>query len=305
MAITTQIATQEAFETLQEPRSSSHFWRRFRHHRLAMVGLGILAIMILISLFAPLLTSYSPTAPNLAQTLLPPSAAHPLGTDDLGRDALSRLMYGGRISFLVGFGSTIIAITIGVIWGAVSAYLGGIYDRLMMRFVDLVMSFPVIFLLLIVLNFTGSHASVWLMVLYLGLFGWTGLSRIVRAQVLSLKNLDYVEASRAQGAGPLRIIFRHILPSAMAPVWVSATFGVGSAMLAEASLDFLGFGLQPSIPSWGNMLDAAENYIVSHPVLILAPGFAITLAVVALNFVGDALRDALDPRSTTGMSRIG
>ncbi len=287
-------------------RSGLHrFWRRFSRHKLALIGLGILVFLLLVAIFAPLLTPYSPTAPNLTQVLLPPSAAHPLGTDELGRDVLARLMYGGRISFLVGFLSMIIATSIGVVYGATSGYLGGIWDRLMMRFVDLVMSFPAIFLLLIVLNLTGSNASVGLMILYLGLFGWTGLSRIVRSQVLSLKTNEYVEAARAQGASTRRILFKHVLPGAMAPVWVSAAFGVAGAMLAEASLDFLGFGLQPQIPSWGNMLDSAESYIVTHPLLILAPGLIITIAVVAINFVGDALRDALDPRSTAGMQRIG
>lgn len=279
--------------------------RRFMRHRLAIVGLIVLLILVLVSIFAPLLTPYSPTQVNLSQTLLPPSAAHPLGTDELGQDVLARLMYGGRISFLVGFCSMAIATTIGVVYGAMSGYLGGIWDRLMMRFVDLVMSFPTIFLLLVVLNLTSSSASVGLMILYLGLFGWTGLARIVRSQVLSLKSREYVEAARSQGAGLLRIVFKHVLPGAMAPVWVSAAFGVAGAMLSEASLDFLGFGLSPNIPSWGNMLDSAENYIVTHPIMILAPGLVITIAVVAINFIGDALRDALDPRSSAGMQRIG
>ncbi len=287
------------------PSGLRRFWRRFARHKLALIGLGILVFLLLVAIFAPFLTPYSPTSPNLTQVLLPPSAAHPLGTDELGRDVLARLMYGGRISFLVGFLSMIIATSIGVVYGATAGYLGGIWDRLMMRFVDLVMSFPAIFLLLIVLNLTGSNASVGLMILYLGLFGWTGLSRIVRSQVLSLKTNEYVEAARAQGASTRRILFKHVLPGAMAPVWVSAAFGVAGAMLAEASLDFLGFGLQPQIPSWGNMLDSAESYIVTHPLLILAPGLVITIAVVAINFVGDALRDALDPRSTAGMQRIG
>ncbi|MCL5115546.1 MAG: ABC transporter permease [Firmicutes bacterium] len=285
--------------------SARRFWRRFSRHRLAIVGLAILLFLIFVSIFAPLLTPYSPTTANLTQVLLPPSPAHPLGTDELGQDVLARLMYGGRVSFLVGFSSMIISTTIGVVYGALSGYLGGVWDRLMMRFVDLVMSFPTIFLLLVVLNLTGSNASVGLMILYLGLFGWTGLARIVRSQVLSLKSQEYVEAARAQGSRTLRIVFKHVLPGAMAPVWVSAAFGVAGAMLSEASLDFLGFGLSPDIPSWGNMLDSAENYIVTHPIMILAPGLIITIAVVSINFIGDALRDALDPRSTTGMQRIG
>lgn len=292
-------------ETESKRASARRFWRRFARHRLAVVGLGILIFMLLVSLFAPLLTSYSPTSPNLMQVLLPPSAAHPLGTDDLGRDVLARLMYGGRISFLVGFCSMIIATVVGVVYGAASGFLGGIWDRLMMRFVDLVMSFPAIFLLLVVLNLTGNSASVGIMILYLGLFGWMGLARIVRSQVLSIRTYDYVEAARALGSGKIRILFKHVLPGAMAPVWVSVAFGVAGSMLAEASLDFLGFGLPPQIPSWGNMLNSAENYIVTRPLFILAPGIAITIAVVAINFVGDALRDALDPRAPGEMQKIG
>lgn len=281
------------------------FFRRLFRHRLALIGAIVLAIMLLATLFAPVLTPYSPTAPNLLQTLLPPSWAHPLGTDELGRDVLARLLYGGRISFLVGAGATLISATIGTVYGALSGFVGGVTDRLMMRFVDLLLSFPAIFLLLVILNLLGGQASVAVMILYLGLFGWGGLARIVRAQVLSLKQQEFVEAARAIGANSWRQLFRHVLPGAMAPVWVAAAFGVGGNMLAEASLDFLGFGLSPSIPSWGNMLNAAQNYIVTNPIMILAPGLTITIAVVAINFVGDGLRDALDPRSTAGMQRIG
>ncbi len=290
----------------EEPREHRpSILRRLFHHRMALIGTVVLLIMVSASLFAPVLTSQSPTQTNLFQTLLPPGPGHPLGTDQLGRDVFSRLLYGGRISFLVGVGATSISVTMGTFYGALSGFLGGIPDRLMMRFVDLVLSFPAIFLLLVILNLMGGQASVAVMVLYLGLFGWGGLARIVRAQVLSIKKLEFVEAARAIGAGPWRQLIVHVLPGAMAPVWVAAAFGVGGNMLAEASLDFLGFGLSPSIPSWGNMLNAAQNYIVTNPIMILVPGLTITIAVVAINFVGDGLRDALDPRSTAGMQRIG
>jgi len=286
-------------------RQGAGFFRRLFRHRLALLGFIVLAIMVLASVFAPLITHQSPTEPNLFQTLLPPSAQHWLGTDELGRDVFTRLLYGGRVSFIVGVASTAIATTIGTVYGAVSGFFGGWTDRLMMRFVDLILSFPAIFLLLVVLNLLGGQASVLVMVLYLGLFGWGGLARIVRSQVLSLKHQEFVEAARALGSGRMRLLFRHVLPGAMAPVWVSAAFGIGGNMLAEASLDFLGFGLSPAIPSWGNMLSSAQNYIVTNPIMILAPGLTITIAVVAINFVGDGLRDALDPRSTAGMQRIG
>lgn len=279
-------------------------WNRFFRHRGAVFGLAVLATMIAASLCAPLLTSQNPETPNLFQTLSPPSAAHPLGTDDLGRDVFARLLYGGRISFLVGFGAAWISTAVGTLFGGASGFLGGIWDRVMMRFVDLMLSFPAIFLLLVVLNLSGGRASVAVMILYLGLFGWGGLARIVRAQVLSIKTLDFVSSAECIGARRSRVLLVHVLPSAMAPVWVSAAFSVGGNMLAEAALDFLGFGLSPAIPSWGNMLNAAQDYIVSDPLMILAPGFAITLAVVAINFVGDGLRDAFDPRSRAAMQKI-
>lgn len=281
------------------------FFARLFQHRLALVGMIVLVIMLIGSIGAPLFTNQNPETPNLFLTLSPPIPGHPLGTDDLGRDVLARLLYGGRISFLVGFGATVISTVVATIYGAISGYVGGVGDRLMMRFVDLMLSFPAIFLLLVVLNLTGGNASVFLMITYLGLFGWGGLSRIVRAQVLSIKTLDLVTSARTIGCKPTTILFRHVLPSALAPVWVSAAFGVGGNMLAEAALDFLGFGLSPSIPSWGNMLNDAQDYIVTNPIMILAPGLAITIAVVAINFVGDGLRDALDPRAKVGMQRIG
>jgi peptide/nickel transport system permease protein len=296
-------------DTLRAQRRSTPrfilFLRHLFRHRMTFAGTIVLLILLLASLCAPLLDHQSPTAQDLFNTLQPPSAAHPLGTDDLGRDNLARLLYGGRISFLVGFGSMAISVTIGTIFGAVSGYLGGIWDRLMMRFVDLKLSFPAIFLLLVVLNLSGGNASVFLMIAYLGLFGWGGLARIVRSQVLSIKQQDWVVAARISGCNPMRTLFRHVLPNAMAPVYVSAAFGMGGSMLAEASLDFLGFGLSPGIPSWGNMLNDAQDYIVSNPWMILAPGIVITLAVVAINFIGDGIRDALDPQSNIGMSRIG
>ena len=292
-------------EPAEVQKNGTRFFRRLFRHRLALVGFIVLAVMVLASVFAPLITRQSPTTPNLFQTLLPPSPQYWLGTDELGRDVFARLLYGGRVSFVVGLFSTAIATVIGTVYGAVSGFFGGIIDRVMMRFVDLILSFPAIFLLLVVLNLLGGQASVAIMVLYLGFFGWGGLARIVRSQVLSLKQQEFVEEARALGAGRLRLVFRHVLPGAMAPVWVTAAFGIGGNMLAEASLDFLGFGLSPAIPSWGNMLSSAQNYIVTNPVMILAPGLAITIAVFAINFVGDGLRDALDPRSTAGMQRIG
>ena len=272
-------------------------WRRFRRHRMALGGVGLLAVVVISAVLAPLITSYDPTVLDPDHSLAPPSRQHLLGTDDLGRDELARVVYGGRISLLVGLTAMLVGSAIGVLMGSTAGYLGGWIDTAIMRFVDLMLSFPAIFLLLILINWTGGRAPVIMMIAYLGFFGWTGLARIVRAEYLALRAREFVEEARAIGAGARRIIFRHILPNAMAPILVQAAFAVAGAILAEAALDFLGFGLPPDIPTWGNLLTQAEDYITSSPALAIAPGIVITLTVVAVFFIGDALRDALDVRA--------
>lgn len=272
-------------------------WRRFRRHRMALGGVGVLAVIVTSAVLAPLITPYDPTVLDPDHSLAPPSRQHLLGTDDLGRDELARVVYGGRISLLVGLTAMLLGSAIGVLMGSTAGYLGGWVDTAIMRFVDLMLSFPAIFLLLILINWTGGRAPVIMMIAYLGFFGWTGLARIVRAEYLALRAREFVEEARAIGAGARRIIFRHILPNAMAPILVQAAFAVAGAILAEAALDFLGFGLPPDIPTWGNLLTQAEDYITSNPVLAIAPGIVITLTVVAVFFIGDALRDALDVRA--------
>lgn len=271
-------------------------WQRFRHHRMALIGLAVLTAVVGSAVLAPLLTPYSPTDLDPDHSLARPSRQHILGTDDLGRDEFARVVYGGRISLLVGLTAMLVGSAIGIVMGSAAGYIGGWADTLIMRFVDLMLSFPAIFLLLILINWTGGRAPVVMMILYLGLFGWTGLARIVRAEYLTLRAREFVEEARAMGAGTRRIIFRHILPNAMAPILVQAAFAVAGAILAEAALDFLGFGLPPDVPTWGNLLTQAEDYIVSNPVLAIAPGLVITLTVVAVFFLGDALRDAFDVR---------
>ncbi len=271
-------------------------WQRFRRHRAALAGLAVLALIVGSAVFAPMLTSYSPTGLDPDHSLARPSRQHILGTDDLGRDEFARVVYGGRISLLVGLTAMLVGSVIGVAMGSAAGYMGGWVDTVIMRFVDLMLSFPAIFLLLILINWTGGRAPVLMMIAYLGLFGWTGLARIVRAEYLALRAREFVEEARAMGAGTRRIIFRHILPNAMAPILVQAAFAVAGAILAEAALDFLGFGLPPDIPTWGNLLTQAEDYISSNPILAVAPGLVITLTVVAVFFIGDALRDALDVR---------
>ncbi len=272
-------------------------WARFRRHRAAVFGMAVLGAVIASAALAPLLTPYSPTALDPDHSLAPPSHEHPLGTDDLGRDELARVLYGGRVSLLVGLTAMLLGSAIGIALGSVAGYMGGWTDALVMRLVDLVLSFPAIFLLLILINWTGGRAPVVMMVGYLGLFGWTGLARIVRAEYMSLRAQEFVESARALGAGEGRIVFRHILPNAMAPILVQASFAVAGAMLAEAALDFLGFGLPPEIPTWGNLMTQAEDYITTNPILAIAPGAVVTLTVVAVFFIGDALRDALYVRS--------
>jgi peptide/nickel transport system permease protein len=276
---------------------AARVWGRFRRHRAAVAGAVALAFVMGGAALAPLLTPYNPTALDPDHALEAPSPRHPLGTDDLGRDELARLLYGGRVSLLIGMTAMLVGSAIGVTLGSLAGYLGGRVDAAVMRLVDLVLSFPAIFLLLILLNWTAGRAPVALMVGYLGLFGWTGLARIVRAEYLSLREREFVEAARAGGAGVRRVVFRHILPNAMAPILVQAAFAVGGAMLAEAALDFLGFGLPPEIPTWGNLMTQAESYLTSNPVLVIAPGAVVTLSVVAVFFIGDALRDALDVRA--------
>lgn len=271
-------------------------WIRFRRHRAALAGIAVLVLIVGGAVLAPAVTPYSPTAIDPDHSLAPPSPTHLLGTDDLGRDEFARVVYGGRVSLLVGLTAMLLGTAIGVVMGSFAGYLGGWVDTLVMRLVDLVLCFPAIFLLLILINWTGGAAPVLMMVAYLGLFGWTGLARILRAEYLSLREREFVEGARALGAGTPRIVFRHIFPNAMAPVLVQAAFAAAGAMLAEAALDFLGFGLPPEIPTWGNLMTQAEQYMTTNPTLVIAPGFVVTLTVVAVFFIGDALRDALDVR---------
>jgi len=288
----------------EEPRlehSSGHArraWARFRAHRMAVAGTAVLALLTLVAIVAPWISPYSPGAIDLQHIAAAPSLAHPLGTDEVGRDVLTRILWGGRISLGVGVGSMLIAAGIGITYGAVAGFYGGLVDALMMRAVDLLLSFPAIFVLLILVSF--NRGSVLNVILYIGLFGWMSMARLVRGQVLSLRERDFVMAARSVGTPAVRIVVRHLIPNALAPVIVAATLGVAGAMLIEAALDFLGFGVPPDTPTWGNLMTNAEEYFATAPVLAIAPGLVITTAVVSINFIGDALRDALDPHSRQG-----
>ncbi len=262
----------------------------------AAVGLAVILVMFLIAVFANFIAPYDPEEINLAPgaRLQAPSLKHLLGTDDLGRDVFSRMVYGARISLSVGFVAVGLSLIIGVTVGAIAGYFGGWVDILLMRIVEIIMCFPRIFLILMLIAFLGPNILIVMAVI--GLTGWTGLARLVRAEFLSLKERDYVHAARALGAGDRRIIFRHILPNALSPVYVSAVLGVGGAILIESSLSFLGLGVQIPTPSWGNILTTGMHYIESAWWLMLFPGLAILITVLSYNLVGETLRDVLDPR---------
>ncbi|MFN8678230.1 MAG: ABC transporter permease [Thermomicrobiales bacterium] len=269
-------------------------WDHFRQSKLAILGVIVLTLMVLVSIFANSIAPYAENEIDLFNITAHPSPEHRLGTDELGRDELSRLMYGGRISLSVGVGAALISAILGIIVGAISGYYGGWADTILMRFVDLMLAFPAIFLLLILFAMYGS--SVLSVVIFLGVFSWMWLARVIRGEFMSLKQRDFVEAARAIGVPDGTIIRRHLLPNVAAAIIVATTLNVAYAMLSEATLSFLGFGVPPETPTWGNMLNAARPYFTTVPLLAIAPGLTLTIAVLAINFVGDGLRDAFDPR---------
>ncbi len=272
----------------------SIFWRQFRRNHLAMVGGGVVVLLGLTAILAPVLAPYDPSAYDVKQILLSPSPAHWLGTDQIGRDVLSRMLYGARISMSVGFVSVGIAVVIGTLIGTLAAYYGGRTDELLMRFVDLMLNFPRFFLLLTLIAFL--RPSIFVIMAVIGLTGWMGLARLVRSEILSLKEREFVLSARGLGAHDRRIMFRHILPNSLVPILVSATLGVAGAILAESGLSFLGLGVQPPTPSWGNILIDGKANIEIAWWLSVFPGLAILVTVLAYNLLGEGLRDALDPR---------
>lgn len=284
-----------SIERLKSSYFCQVFWKRFRTNRFAMGGAFVVAVLFLVSVLAPHLTPYDPDAIDAYHVLLPPSTRHWCGTDELGRDVLTRVIFGARISLKVGFVAVGIAILIGTLIGLAAGYYGGWADGLLMRFVDIMLCFPTFFLILAVIALL-EHPSIWYIMLIIGLTGWMGVARLVRAEVLSLRERDFILAARALGASDLRIIFRHILPNALSPVLVSATLGVAGAILTESSLSFLGIGVRPPTPSWGNILTSGKDYIEFAWWLSLFPGLAILVTVLSYNLLGEGIRDALDPR---------
>ncbi|HSB79400.1 MAG TPA: oligopeptide ABC transporter permease [Candidatus Methylomirabilis sp.] len=272
----------------------SIFWRQFRRNQLALGGGVVVLLLTLAALLAPMIAPYDPGAYDVRQILLPPSSAHWLGTDQIGRDVLSRMLYGARISMAVGFVSVGIAVVVGTLIGTLAAYYGGRVDELLMRFVDLMLNFPRLFLLLTLIALL--RPSIWIIMAVIGLTGWMGLARLVRSEILSLKEREFVVSAQALGARDRRVMFRHILPNALVPLLVSATLGVAGAILAESGLSFLGLGVQPPTPSWGNILIDGKANIEIAWWLSIFPGMAILVTVLAYNLLGEGLRDALDPR---------
>lgn len=270
-------------------------WRRFKRNRLSVVGLTVILIIVSVAIAAPIVAPYDPFVIDVYNVISPPTSAHLLGTDDLGRDVLSRMIWGSRVSLAVGFVAVGISITIGIIIGALAGFYGKAVDAVLMRFVDIMLCFPTLFLILAVIAIIGP--SIWVIMVIIGTTSWMDVARLVRAEILTLKERDFVAAARAVGASDFRIIFRHILPNALSPVFVSATLGVAGAILLESGLSFLGLGVQPPDASWGNILTSGKDYItVGAWWLSFFPGMAILFTVLSYNLVGEGLRDAIDPR---------
>lgn len=282
------------------PRQESYarmVLRRFCRHKLAVAGAVFLTIVVLCALLAPWIAPYDPVQIQDAFGAAP-SAKYLLGTDQSGRDVLSRLIYASRVSLLVGVASTGIAMVIGVVLGLVSGYFGGWMDMVLMRITDMVMAFPYIMLILVVASLVGP--GMWNIIFILGFLNWPGVARLVRGNVLAIKESNYIKAAKVSGLSTPRILFGQILPNTVAPILVNATSGIALAILDEAALSFLSMGVQPPAASWGNMLNGAQSLTIltSQPWLWLPPGLAIVLTVLSINFMGDALRDALDPTNT-------
>ncbi len=293
LKVANQPGTKPAAEAPKE--RSNPVLRRFLRHKLAVIGLIILLTLIVVAVFAPQFAPYDPNA-IMATYDDHPSAAHRLGLDQVGRDVLSRVIHASRISLSVGVVAVSIYVVIGTVLGSIAGFYGGKLDIVLTRIADMFLSFPQIMLILVIVSMIGP--SIWNIMVVLGLLGWPPIFRIVRGQFLTLREQDFVQAGRAMGAKDSRLIFRHVLPNSLGPILVSATFGTATAILTEASLSFLGLGVQPPQASWGNLLIDAQSITVieSMPWLWVPPGALIFLSVLAINFVGDGLRDALDPR---------
>ena len=279
------------------PESSSLWadvWKRFKANKLAVIGLSFIILLVLVAIFADVIAPYSITERDSGQFRQGPSADHWFGTDIIGRDVFSRVIYGSRVSLKIGIVSTLLAMIIGVVFGAIAGFFGGASEMVIMRTTDIFLSIPYIILAIAVATVFGrSENSI---IIVLGFTGWLAVARIVRANFLQLKQVEYVEAARALGFGNRRIMFRHILPNSLQPIIVFGTIAIGTAILSEAALSFLGVGPQDPTPAWGLMVSQAKGDLASAPHLVFFPGIAISLTVLAFVLVGDGLADALDPK---------
>jgi peptide/nickel transport system permease protein len=290
---------EERVAAMAPPGLWSHGWSRFGRNRFGVAGATIVLVLYLVAVFGPLLTPYDATSQGDVPRMryVAPCREHPLGTDKFGRDVLARIFYGSRISLAIGFLAVTISVVLGSLVGAAAGYFGGLLDAVLMRIVDALLAIPRLFLLLTcVALFSGS---IWLIIVLLGATGWMATARLVRAQVLALRNLDYVKAVEALGAGGGRVIWRHLIPNTLSVIIVAATLRIGGIILTEASLSFLGLGVPPPTPSWGQMVFEGREVLLSAWWLSTFPGIAIVVTVIGFNLLGDALKDAFDPRQFT------
>ena len=270
------------------------YFRRILDNKLVLIGSSVILALILIAIFAPFFAPYDPVEQNLIERLQSPSSKHIFGTDDLGRDVLSRMIYGTRVSMSVGFVAVSITVIIGTILGLLAGYSGKISDNIIMRFVDIMLCFPSFFLILMVIAFLGP--SIYNIMIVIGLTSWSGLARLVRGEVLSIKEREFIYSAEISGLSGMRIMFVHILPNVIGPIVVSATLGIAGAILSEAALSFLGLGVQPPTASWGNILTSGKDYLHIAWWLSLFPGLALLLTILSFNLAGEGLRDVFDPK---------
>ena len=277
-------------------------WKALKHRRLAMAGGAVIVLLVVVGIAGPWMAPYDPLDQDLAKSLLRPSWEHWFGTDSFGRDILSRILYGARISLLVGIASQGIAFSLGVAMGLVSGYYGGKVDALIMRLADVTLAFPTLLLLIAIT--AAFQPGLTVVFVAIGIVGWAGLARLVRSQTLVVRELDFVQAARALGMNDLRLIARHVLPNTIAPAIIAVTLGMAGAILLEAALSFIGLGAQPPTPSWGSMISDGRDFLRTAPWISVFPGLAIGLVVLGFNLFGDGLRDAMDPRLRGGARRV-
>jgi oligopeptide transport system permease protein len=268
--------------------------RRLRKNKLAMAGLTVVILLLLLAIFADFVAPYSYTKTNFGRLNEAPSRDYPLGTDQIGRDMLSRMIYGARVSMLVGLGAQVIVVALGVPIGALSGFVGGRTDLLLTRFIDVMYAFPRLLFVILVMSMLG--AGLMNIFIAIGLTGWVGIARQTRAQVLAIKEKDFIDSARAMGAGFGRLLFRHVLPNALTPIVVAVTFGIPEAIFTEAALSFIGVGINPPTPSWGQMVGEGQQYLRSYWHLCVFPSIAIAVTMLSFTFFGDGVRDALDPK---------